>query len=62
VLCAALGPASYGLGTADYELNIIKDCFGVERLPITRAAFTFVERKYLSDTLYQHILLHFQVL
>eukprot|EP00615_Pteridomonas_danica_P010366 CAMPEP_0114339354 /NCGR_PEP_ID=MMETSP0101-20121206/7684_1 /TAXON_ID=38822 ORGANISM="Pteridomonas danica, Strain PT" /NCGR_SAMPLE_ID=MMETSP0101 /ASSEMBLY_ACC=CAM_ASM_000211 /LENGTH=636 /DNA_ID=CAMNT_0001472315 /DNA_START=238 /DNA_END=2148 /DNA_ORIENTATION=+ len=26
------GPASYGLGTPNYEENIIKDCFGIERL------------------------------
>jgi len=26
------GPASYGIGSDRYELNIIKDCFGVDRL------------------------------
>jgi t-SNARE complex subunit (syntaxin) len=26
------GPASYGLGTSAYEENIIKDCFGAERI------------------------------
>jgi hypothetical protein len=26
------GPALYGLGTEEYELNIIRDCFGVERV------------------------------
>jgi hypothetical protein len=26
------GPASYGIGTPNYETNIIKDCFGMERL------------------------------
>jgi hypothetical protein len=32
VYVSTLGPASYGLGTPDYEVNIIKDCFGVERV------------------------------
>jgi hypothetical protein len=32
VYVSTLGPASYGLGTDDYEVNIIKDCFGVERI------------------------------
>jgi hypothetical protein len=32
VYVSTLGPASYGLGSADYEVNIIKDCFGVERI------------------------------
>ena len=32
VYFSTLGPASYGLGTLDYEVNIIKDCFGVERV------------------------------
>jgi hypothetical protein len=32
VYFSTFGPASYGLGTGDYEVNIIKDCFGVERL------------------------------
>jgi hypothetical protein len=32
VYVSTLGPASYGLGSSDYEVNIIKDCFGVERL------------------------------
>jgi hypothetical protein len=27
-----LGPCSYGVHTKQYETNIIKDCFGVERL------------------------------
>lgn len=26
------GPASYGIGSADYEVNIIKDCFGASRI------------------------------
>ena len=29
---STVGPAGYGLGTPDYERNIIVDCFGVERL------------------------------
>jgi len=32
VYVSTQGPASYGLGTDDYEVNIIKDCFGVERV------------------------------
>jgi len=32
VYVSTQGPASYGLGTDDYEINIIKDCFGVERI------------------------------
>jgi len=32
VYFSTLGPASYGLGTPLYEENIIKDCFGVERI------------------------------
>jgi len=32
VYFSTFGPASYGLGTSNYELNIIKDCFGVERV------------------------------
>jgi hypothetical protein len=32
VYVSTQGPASYGLGSADYEVNIIKDCFGVERI------------------------------
>ena len=32
VYFSALGPASYGLGSSDYEENIITDCFGKERL------------------------------
>jgi hypothetical protein len=32
VYFSTLGPASYGLGTTDYEINVIKDCFGVERV------------------------------
>jgi hypothetical protein len=32
VYVSTQGPASYGLGTDEYEVNIIKDCFGVERL------------------------------
>jgi hypothetical protein len=32
VYVSTQGPASYGLGTDDYEVNIIKDCFGVERI------------------------------
>jgi hypothetical protein len=31
VYVSTLGPASYGLGSDEYEGNIIKDCFGVER-------------------------------
>lgn len=32
VYLSTQGPASYGLGTDEYELNIIKDCFGFERI------------------------------
>jgi hypothetical protein len=32
VYVSTQGPASYDLGTDNYEVNIIKDCFGVERL------------------------------
>ena len=32
VYFSTMGPCSYGLGTGSYEENIIKDCFGVERL------------------------------
>jgi hypothetical protein len=32
VYVSTQGPASYGLGSNDYEFNIIKDCFGVERV------------------------------
>eukprot|EP00615_Pteridomonas_danica_P004514 CAMPEP_0114333740 /NCGR_PEP_ID=MMETSP0101-20121206/3941_1 /TAXON_ID=38822 ORGANISM="Pteridomonas danica, Strain PT" /NCGR_SAMPLE_ID=MMETSP0101 /ASSEMBLY_ACC=CAM_ASM_000211 /LENGTH=456 /DNA_ID=CAMNT_0001464829 /DNA_START=1515 /DNA_END=2885 /DNA_ORIENTATION=- len=32
VYFSTLGPASYGLGTPDYETNLIIDCFGKERL------------------------------
>jgi hypothetical protein len=32
VYMSTQGPALYGIGTPDYELNIIKDCFGVERI------------------------------
>jgi hypothetical protein len=32
VYVSTQGPASYGLGSDEYEVNIIKDCFGVERL------------------------------
>jgi hypothetical protein len=32
VYVSTQGPASYGLGTSEYEVNIIKDCFGVERV------------------------------
>jgi hypothetical protein len=32
VYVSTQGPASYGLGSDRYELNIIKDCFGVERV------------------------------
>eukprot|EP00615_Pteridomonas_danica_P006215 CAMPEP_0114345144 /NCGR_PEP_ID=MMETSP0101-20121206/11986_1 /TAXON_ID=38822 ORGANISM="Pteridomonas danica, Strain PT" /NCGR_SAMPLE_ID=MMETSP0101 /ASSEMBLY_ACC=CAM_ASM_000211 /LENGTH=724 /DNA_ID=CAMNT_0001480919 /DNA_START=816 /DNA_END=2990 /DNA_ORIENTATION=- len=32
VYFSTLGPCSYGLGGYDYEENLIKDCFGVERL------------------------------
>jgi hypothetical protein len=32
VYVSTQGPASYGIGTPNYETNIIKDCFGMERL------------------------------
>lgn len=32
VYVSTQGPTSYALGTEQYEVNIIKDCFGVERL------------------------------
>ena len=32
VYFSTLSPASYGLGAQDYEENIIKDCFGKERI------------------------------
>jgi hypothetical protein len=32
VYVSTQGPASYGLGTDDYEVNIIKDCFGLSRV------------------------------
>jgi hypothetical protein len=32
VYVSTQGPASYGLGSDEYEVNIIKDCFGVERV------------------------------
>mmetsp|Transcript_10257 Transcript_10257/g.13387 ORF Transcript_10257/g.13387 Transcript_10257/m.13387 type:complete len:593 (+) Transcript_10257:165-1943(+) len=32
VYFSTLGPCSYGLGTYEYEENLIRDCFGVERL------------------------------
>jgi len=32
VYVSTQGPASYGIGSPGYEDNIIKDCFGVERL------------------------------
>jgi hypothetical protein len=32
VYVSTQGPASYGIGTTKYEVNIIKDCFGVERV------------------------------
>jgi hypothetical protein len=32
VYFSTLGPCSYGLGTFDYEENLIRDCFGAERL------------------------------
>eukprot|EP00615_Pteridomonas_danica_P000813 CAMPEP_0114340390 /NCGR_PEP_ID=MMETSP0101-20121206/8348_1 /TAXON_ID=38822 ORGANISM="Pteridomonas danica, Strain PT" /NCGR_SAMPLE_ID=MMETSP0101 /ASSEMBLY_ACC=CAM_ASM_000211 /LENGTH=520 /DNA_ID=CAMNT_0001473643 /DNA_START=2727 /DNA_END=4289 /DNA_ORIENTATION=- len=32
VYVSTQGPASYGLGTEQYEENIIKDCFGAERI------------------------------
>jgi len=32
VYLSTLGPASYGIGTEDYEVDVIKDCFGVERV------------------------------
>jgi hypothetical protein len=32
VYVSTQGPASYGLGSPEYEVNIIKDCFGVERV------------------------------
>jgi hypothetical protein len=32
VYVSTQGPASYGLGSDEYEDNIIKDCFGVERI------------------------------
>jgi hypothetical protein len=32
VYVSTQGPASYGIGSQDYETNIIRDCFGVERL------------------------------
>ena len=32
VYFSTLGPASYGLGSPEYEANIIVDCFGKERL------------------------------
>jgi hypothetical protein len=32
VYVSTQGPASYGIGSYDYEVNIIKDCFGVERI------------------------------
>jgi hypothetical protein len=32
VYVSTQGPALYGLGTSEYEVNIIKDCFGVERI------------------------------
>jgi hypothetical protein len=32
VYVSTQGPACYNLGSPDYEANIIKDCFGVERV------------------------------
>jgi hypothetical protein len=32
VYFSTMGPSSYGLGTVEYEKNIITDCFGAERL------------------------------
>ena len=32
VYFSTMGPASYGLGTVEYERNLIIDCFGAERL------------------------------
>jgi hypothetical protein len=32
VYVSTQGPASYDLGSPEYEVNIIKDCFGVERV------------------------------
>jgi len=32
VYVSTLGPASYGIGSKEYEINIIKDCFGADRI------------------------------
>lgn len=32
VYLSTLGPVSYGVGTQQYEENIVLDCFGTERL------------------------------
>jgi len=41
VYFSTLGPASYGLGTDEYEKNIIIDCFGKERLEELRDKHKF---------------------
>jgi hypothetical protein len=41
VYFSTLGPATYGIGTKDYEKNLILDCYGKERLEELRGKHKF---------------------